>query len=135
MSSEARAGPQRKGAGSGTTSAAPGVQDRGEATDCANVQQNRAGVTPDQCPRYSNCSAPICPLDPDWRDRAHLDGERVCAWLVELSKTTVRASLPPALSGDQAQAIAEAAPSIYAAHGAIRRRLRQTARTPSRLRG
>lgn len=38
------------------------------------------------CPRYDKCSAPICPVDPNWRRRSHLEGERVCVWLTELSK-------------------------------------------------
>jgi hypothetical protein len=38
------------------------------------------------CPRYDTCTAPICPLDPDWHHRSHLPGERVCVWLTELSK-------------------------------------------------
>ena len=38
------------------------------------------------CPRYDTCSAPICPLDPDWRHRSHLPSERVSVWLTELSK-------------------------------------------------
>lgn len=38
------------------------------------------------CPKFDHCSAPICPLDEDWRVRKHLNGEAVCLWLREHAK-------------------------------------------------
>lgn len=38
------------------------------------------------CPRYSQCSAMICPLDKDWVMRTHLPEERVCTYLREYYK-------------------------------------------------
>jgi len=38
------------------------------------------------CPKYDTCSAPICPLDPDWRLRAHNPEDRVCPYLLESVK-------------------------------------------------
>ena len=40
----------------------------------------------DDCPKFESCSAPICPLDPDWRKRRHLKVERVCFYLCEAQK-------------------------------------------------
>ena len=33
------------------------------------------------CPRFDHCSAPICPLDNEWRGRHHLKGEPVCYFM------------------------------------------------------
>jgi len=38
------------------------------------------------CPKYQSCSAPICPLDPNWRKALHLKHERVCFYLCEAQK-------------------------------------------------
>ena len=38
-------------------------------------------LTPQQCPRYDSCSAPICPLDPDALKRRMLRDERVCHYI------------------------------------------------------
>ena len=40
----------------------------------------------EDCPRFDRCSAPICPLDADWRHRAHLTGEPICVFLREAAK-------------------------------------------------
>jgi len=34
-----------------------------------------------ECPRFDGCNAPICPLDPDVLDRAHVKGDPVCHYL------------------------------------------------------
>jgi len=39
-----------------------------------------------ECPKFPTCSANICPLDPEWRKRTHLNGERVCMLLCEAAK-------------------------------------------------
>ena len=39
-----------------------------------------------ECPRFEYCSAPLCPLDPLWRERTMLKNERVCHYLSEASK-------------------------------------------------
>jgi hypothetical protein len=43
-------------------------------------------IAMEHCPRYDRCNAPRCPLDPHWRDRTHLVGEAVCAFLLEAAK-------------------------------------------------
>lgn len=42
--------------------------------------------SPKDCPKYNSCSASVCPLDDNWRDREHLKGERVCVFLTEAIK-------------------------------------------------
>lgn len=39
-----------------------------------------------RCPKFDVCSAPVCPLDPQWRSRPMLSSERACTWLLEMVK-------------------------------------------------
>jgi hypothetical protein len=39
-----------------------------------------------QCPRYSKCSANLCPLDAGLARRNHVQGERICFYLTEAVK-------------------------------------------------
>jgi hypothetical protein len=43
-------------------------------------------MRPEICPRFEACSAPICPLDNEWRKRRMLKRERTCHYLREVSK-------------------------------------------------
>ena len=43
------------------------------------------------CPKFDGCSAPICPLDPDWSRRIHRKGEPLCFYLLESVKPGARA--------------------------------------------
>jgi hypothetical protein len=86
------------------------------------------------CPRYDKCSAPICPLDPDWRLRSHLPGERVCAWSLELSKPGGERRLRAYLCEGNASAIVQIAPAIFNHAGApLRMALKRASRTGSKL--
>jgi hypothetical protein len=42
-------------------------------------------IAPNHCPKFTKCSANICPLDNNWNKRTHLKGERVCYFLRELT--------------------------------------------------
>lgn len=86
-----------------------------------------------QCPRHERCSAPICPADPQWRERTMLNGERVCLLFVEASKHGGRLPQTPTLSVELVRAVQSAYPEAVARYGPLRRRLRETASTPSRL--
>jgi hypothetical protein len=89
---------------------------------------------PPDCPRYQRCGAPVCPLDPDWRHRKHLDGESVCGLLLELAKDGGEATLRTCLPEEVAVVAITLAPAIRAAHGPVRRACEKAARSGSRLR-
>lgn len=88
---------------------------------------------PRQCPRWENCSAPVCPLAPEWEQFRHLDDERVCGLLCELAKDGGEARLRGALPATLVDRLAEVAPKIEARHYPIRKRLRLASRTGSRI--
>ena len=48
-------------------------------------------LTPDQCPKFRHCNAPICPLDSGWQKRKHFNGDRVCFYLLEAQKYNAKA--------------------------------------------
>ena len=85
------------------------------------------------CPKFESCSAPICPLEPDWPKRSHLDGERVCFYLTEYSKPAARPILRGALAREQYEAIVQAYPNIIASLGPVRRRLHRSSKYPPRV--
>jgi hypothetical protein len=33
-----------------------------------------------ECPRYSSCSAPLCPLDHEWHRRSFVKADSICHW-------------------------------------------------------
>ena len=61
----------------------------------------------EHCPKFSACSAPICPLDHQWSRARHLPGERVCLWLRELVKGDGEARVVHASSWEVAAKVAE----------------------------
>ncbi len=90
-------------------------------------------TTPESCPKFSKCSANICPLDQDWKQRTHLQGERVCFYLIELVKPGGRAVLRGVLPRKLYETIAEAHPKIIDRYAPIKRQLKRSAKTGSRL--
>lgn len=85
------------------------------------------------CPRFPKCSAPICPLDPDWKLRGHRVDERVCAWLTELAKSGGDTRVTAQLGAETASRIAELSPAIGDKWPSIQRAIERAASSGSRL--
>lgn len=94
---------------------------------------NAPTITPERCPRFQSCSANICPLDPDWRKRSHLQGEPVCGMLRELVKPNGAATLATTTAAELVSTIADALPEISASNFDIRAQLTRSAKTGSRI--
>ena len=47
--------------------------------------------TQSQCPKFQKCNAPVCPIDPIWQKRRHMNGDRVCFYLMEAHKPNAKA--------------------------------------------
>jgi hypothetical protein len=86
-----------------------------------------------ECPRYDRCNAPICPLDPDWRLRSHLAGERVCRWLTELAKPGGERELECHLQPDLVERVVQISPAILSHHALIQGSVRRASGTGSKL--
>jgi hypothetical protein len=83
----------------------------------------------ERCPKSCRCSAPICPLDPDWRLRVHLKGEPVCHWLRCLVKPGGRAILGGCVPTEVAQAIVGAHSEVIARYAPIKFALKRAAKS------
>ena len=85
------------------------------------------------CPKWDGCNAPICPLDPDWKSRKHLEGERVCFYLTEYSKPPARPILRAVLTKELYETLTRVYPEVIARWGPIRRRLNRSSQNPPRV--
>lgn len=85
------------------------------------------------CDRYNTCSANICPLDPDWQQRKHLNSERVCLYLLEAQKINAKAVFESGGREYLYLLIEEVAPAIIRRHYAIKYALNKAKKTGSRL--
>ena len=90
-------------------------------------------ITPDSCPKYEKCSANICPLDPNWKLRAHMNSEPVCFYLREYVKQSGIARLRGCIPKEMFKQIAEVLPEIKSRYGTIKRRLESAAKTGSKI--
>ena len=91
-------------------------------------------LSPGRCARFQQCSAPVCPLDPDCLGQVrHLPGERICSYLTELGKPDGAATLRQYLELEIAERVIERGPAILERHGSIRRACARSALNPSRL--
>ena len=99
---------------------------------------NEANDTPEVrlslCPRYERCSAPICPLDPEWEQRTHIKGEPVCGLLLELAKDGGEANLRGCLPGGLVDRMVGSAPSLLARWAPLRRAFERASKQLSKLR-
>jgi len=91
-------------------------------------------MSPNQCPRYQQCSAAICPL---WRpvlEQKMVKGERVCGVLLEYQKTLSRPFLSTHYGTQMMQVMTQATEQIKDRGGyLLRSALTRAATTGTRL--
>ena len=102
-------------------------------TGLGNDHTPKFTITPHSCIRFDKCNAPVCPLDTKWIERVHLCGEPICLYLREHIKPGGRAILGGYIPQELIELIERELPNIIDRHGDIRRRMRRTASTPSKL--
>ena len=72
------------------------------------------------CDNFERCNAPICPLDPDWRERVYLKGEAICKYQKNLSRGILGGSIAKELLSE----VYRQHPKILAAWSPIFKKLR-----------
>ena len=87
-------------------------------------------LTPQDCPKFSYCRAPICPLDPDSVDRIHLKGEPVCYYLRLHAKNGLSAPEQVYVPENLALQVAVAYPKLIARCGPLKKALERAASSP-----
>lgn len=87
-------------------------------------------LSPKSCPRWANCSAPVCPLDSAHADCQTANGETVCAWLLEAVKADGVSRIPVAI----APAVCRSLETLQESGGAyLRGRLKRARESSSRM--
>lgn len=85
------------------------------------------------CTKYESCSAPICPLNSDWRNTRHLPGERICFYLCEAQKEGAEAIFDSVGRGYLYWLMIEATSEISNRWGTIKIALERAAKSGSRM--
>ena len=112
----------------------PAALGKGHVAGCCSENvQNHYITKSEHCPKFIKCSAPICPLDPNWRARTHLRGEPVCFYLREYSKVGPRLKFEGGLTEQTHITLVRAYLGITAAFYDIKKQLKRSAKTGSRL--
>jgi len=76
---------------------------------------------PESCDRFDRCSAPLCPLDPEYEKRVHQDGERVCYYMLQAVKPGAAARF----LGGPTETLFNAAAKVVAQRESLGRPLRK----------
>ena len=101
--------------------------------DQSRINENNESVMEmAQCPRFDRCSAPICPLDKDWRDRTHLKGEPVCAYLRRYAKDPLWGQKQGTVPTELWLKVVAVYPQVIARYVPIKKALKRASGSPFR---
>ena len=91
-----------------------------------------SGGTPTmkECPRFDKCNAPICPLDPDVLDRAHVKGDPVCHYLRLYAKNGLWGLKAGSVPANLTIRIPAAYSRLMARYGPLKDALLRAAKSP-----
>jgi hypothetical protein len=87
-------------------------------------------VLPSDCPKFKKCSAPICPIDPHWRQAFHRKGEQVCFFLRMYSKNALEALKEGSVPRQLLDRVIEVFPEICARCAPLKRSLDRASSSP-----
>lgn len=90
-------------------------------------------LTLNQCPKYQQCSAPICPLDEKWQKRKHISGDRICFYLAEAQKRSAKIDFEVRGLGYLYEVMERHTPEISQRHHSIKTALDKAKNTSSRM--
>jgi hypothetical protein len=85
------------------------------------------------CPKYETCSAPICPLDKDWKLRVLCIEDSTCFYLLESVKDASKTHFELAQLEVMYQKICEVRDSICNTHKRISKKVEASKKSGSRM--
>ena len=85
------------------------------------------------CPKYETCSAPICPLDKDWRLRVLCIEDSTCFYLLESVKDASKTHFELAQLGVMYERICEVREDICTTHKRISSKVEAAKNSGSRM--
>ena len=95
-------------------------------------KNNKTAIEMAQCPRFDQCSAPICPIDLDWRKRAHRKGEPVCAYLRRYAKDPLWGQKQGTVPTELWLKVVEVYPQVIERYGPLKLVLKRSSSSPFR---
>ena len=94
---------------------------------------NRSNESMYHCPKFDHCSAPICPLAPDWPRRVHRKGEPICFYLLEYVKPDAKAQFQGSIEVQIYEEIQRSIEAISNRYAPLRTALERAKRNGSRI--
>ena len=95
-------------------------------------KNDRKVIEMEHCPRFDHCCAPICPIDTDWRKRAHRKGEPVCAYLRRYAKDPLWGQKQGTVPTELWLKVVEVYPQVIARYGPLKQVLKRSSSSPFR---
>lgn len=89
--------------------------------------------TPESCPKFLKCNAPICPLDAEWRKRVLHSDDPTCFYLTESVKNDAASVFQVAGLGELYAVLLRVSHLITARHPRIRNALERAKLTGFRM--
>ena len=91
-------------------------------------------AAPQDCPKFEDCRAPVCPLDACCLNTQHLEGEPVCFYLVEFVKEGAGSRFLTLPHGDKwVSVLSLVLPDVKKLYPDIRRKLERAENTGPRM--
>ena len=84
------------------------------------------------CPRFDQCCAPICPIDTDWRERAHRKDESVCAYLRRYAKDPLWGQKQGVVPTELWLKVVAVYPQVIERYGPLKQVLKRSSSSPFR---
>ena len=85
------------------------------------------------CPRFDQCCAPICPIDTDWRERAHRKDEPVCAYLRYYAKDPLWGQKQGTVPTELWLKVVAVYPQVIARYAPLKKTLKRASVSPFRI--
>ena len=89
--------------------------------------------TPEYCPKFKTCNAPICPLDAQWEHRTQHNEDATCFYLIESVKYNAQAHFEEYLPYEFYEAIVIARSDMLVRHTRLKYVLEKAKLTGSRM--
>jgi len=86
-----------------------------------------------ECPKWSRCSAPLCPLDPNWENTRFTRYDSICFYMLEAVKRGAEGRFGERGLGPLLAEISNAIPAFCDRYGRIRRSLTRATLSGSRM--
>jgi len=82
------------------------------------------------CPRFERCSAPICPIDPEWQKRVYKKGDPVCFYLRQHAKDPLWGQKARGVARKLIDKVGEVYPQIVERYAALKTALVRASKSP-----